>query len=100
MLNSKSKLAQLIAPAFVCNGSLHMLETNPFLRVRLLKQSAYAGSKQITLTYNQRQSSSQYCNQLAHHNLSWNLPLDSNFLPRDNDSLQEKNVDKIDGKDK
>ena len=53
-------------------------------------------------THNQRQIVlSQCCNQLAHHNLSWNLPLASNFLPRDNnDSLQEKNEDKIDGKDK
>ena len=104
MLNSKSKLAQLIAPAFVCYGSLHMLETNPFLRVRLLKQSAYAGSKQITLTYSQRQSSSQYCNQLAHHNLSWNLPLASISLPEITMTLykrkMKKNEDKIDGKDK
>ena len=56
----------------------------------------------VMLKHNQRQIVlSQCCNQLAHHNLSWNLPLASNFLPRDNnDSLQEKNEDKIDGKDK
>ena len=91
----------LIAPAFVCDSSLHMLETNPFLRVRLLKQSAYAGSKQITLTCNQRQR--------TRLNIARKSPIitcrgifhSPNFLARDyNDSLQEKNEDKIDGKDK
>ena len=58
-------------------------------------------AKPSLLWHATRDSSSQCCNQLAHHNLSWNLPLASNFLPRDNnDSLQEKNEDKIDEKDK